>query len=46
MSNGKLVIINLIVGSIKHKLLYKMKYFCEQYTLSKTEIKFELDLPK
>ena len=44
MSNGKVLIIHLIVGLIKNLLLYKMSYF-SHYSHSKSEIKVELDLP-
>ena len=44
MSNGKVMIIHLIVGLIKKISLYKMSYFPEPHTLSKNEIKVELDL--
>ena len=43
MSNGKVMITNLIVGLIKQTLLYKVSYFPEP-AHSKNEIKFELDL--
>ena len=43
MSNGKVMITNLIVGLIKQTLLYKVSYFPET-AHSKNEIKFELDL--
>ena len=41
MSNGKVMIIHLIVELIKKILLYKMGYFAESYTYSETKIKFE-----
>ena len=44
MSNGKVMIIHLIVGLIEKISLYKMSYFPEPYTLSKNEIKVELYL--
>ena len=34
MSNGKVVIINLIVELITNTLLYKMCFFPEPYTLN------------
>ena len=43
MSNGKFMIIHLIVGLIKKILLYKMSFFPEPYTRSKNKIKIELD---
>ena len=43
MSNGKFMIIHLIVGLIKKVLLYKMSYF-PLYGHSKNEIKVNLDL--
>ena len=42
MSNGKVKIINLIVGLTKRILLYKMCYFPVPYAHSKNEIKVEL----
>ena len=45
MSNGKTMIIHLIVGLIKKALLYKMCYFPEQHDHSKNEINVELGLP-
>ena len=44
MSNGKFMLILLIVGLIKKILLYKMSYFPESHTHSKNKIKVELDL--
>ena len=43
MSNGKVMIIHLIVGLIKKILLYKLSYFPDPYTHSKNEIKVEVD---
>ena len=43
-SNGKVMIIHLIVGWIKRILLYKMSYFPKPHGHSKNEIKVELDL--
>ena len=43
MLNGKASIIPLTNGLIKKMLLYKMSYFCELYTHSKSKIKFILD---
>ena len=37
MSNGKVMIIYLIVGLMKKKLLYKMSYFPDSYALVKTK---------
>ena len=44
MSNGKVIIIHLTVGSIKKILLHKMSCFPEAYTRSKSKTKVELDL--
>ena len=44
MSNGKAMVILVIVGSIKKILLYKTSYFPEPYTRSKNKIKAELYL--
>ena len=44
MSNGKAMIIFLTVGLIKKILLYKLSYFPEPNTLSKSQIEVELDL--
>ena len=44
MSNGKAVIIQLIVGLLKKISLYKMNYFSEPNTRSKNKTKVELDL--
>ena len=44
MSNGKAMIIFLTVGLIKKILLYKLIYFPEPNTLSKSQIEVELDL--
>ena len=44
MSNGKVIIIHLTVGSIKKILLYKMNYCPEPYTRSKSKTKVKLDL--
>ena len=44
MLNGKAAIIILIVRLIKKMLLYKMSYFSEPYTHSKSKLKVELDL--
>ena len=43
MSNGKAMTIFLTVGLIK-KILYKLSYFPEPNTLSKSQIEVELDL--
>ena len=45
MSDGKIMIIHLIVRLIKKILLYKMSYFPQLYTRIKNKIKVELDLP-
>ena len=42
--NGKIMIINLIVGLIKNILLYNVSYFPEIYTRSKNKITVEFDL--
>ena len=42
--NGKIMIINLIVGLIKNILLYKVSYFPEIYTRSKNKKTVEFDL--
>ena len=39
MPNGKVIKICLIVGLIKKTMLYKMSYFPEPYTHSKTKQK-------
>ena len=44
MSNGKFIIIHLIVGLIKKILLYMMSYHPEPYDNIENEIKVELDL--
>ena len=44
MSNAKVMIMHLIMGSIKKILLYKMSYFPEPYTNSKNKIKIDLNL--
>ena len=44
MSNGKAVIIPLIVGLIKKKLFHKMIYFREPSSHNKNKTKAELDL--
>ena len=44
MSNGKVMIIHLIVGLIKKVLLIKMGYFPEPYPFIRNKIKVELDL--
>ena len=36
---------SLTVGLIKRISLYKITYFLEPYTLSKSKVKAELDLP-
>ena len=46
MLNGKVIIIHLIAGLIKHTSLYKMKYFPEPCIRSKNKIKSDLDLKK
>ena len=43
MSNGKVMIIHLIVGLIKNVLLYKMTYFPRSHT-SKNKKEVELEL--
>ena len=43
MSNGKVMIIHLIVGLIKNILLYKMSYFRKPHT-NKNKIETELIL--
>ena len=43
MSNGKAMTIFLTVGLIK-KILYKLSYFPEPNTLSKSQTEVELDL--
>ena len=42
ISNGKVMIIRLIVGLIKKISLHEMKCFPEPYTCSKSKIKAEL----
>ena len=44
MSNGKVIIICLIVGLKENISLYKMSYFPERYTHSKSKIKVKLYL--
>ena len=44
MSNGKAIIIHLIVGLTKKISLYKMSYFSEPYARRKNRIKVKLDL--
>ena len=44
MLNGKVKIIDLIVGLIKKTLLYKMGYSPASYTHIKNKIKVEVDL--
>ena len=44
MSNGKAMIIHLIVGLIKKTSLYKMSCFSEPYIRSKSKTKVEFDL--
>ena len=44
MSNGKVMIIHLIVGLIEKILLHEMSYFSESYIHIKIKIKVELDL--
>ena len=44
MSNGRAMIIFLTVGLIKKISLYKLSYFPEPNTLSKSQIEVELDL--
>ena len=44
MSNGKVMIIHLIIGFIKKTLLHKMSYFPELHDHTKKQTKFELDL--
>ena len=46
MLNGKVIIIHLIAGLIKHTSLYKMKYFPQPCIRSKNKIKSDLDLKK
>ena len=46
MSNGKAMIIVLTAGLIKQISLYKMSYFPDPYTRSKSKTKVELDLSK
>ena len=43
MSNGKAMIICLIIGLIKKTSLYKMGYFSQPNAHSKNKIKVELD---
>ena len=44
MSNGKVMIIHLTVGLIKKILLYKVTYFPEIHSHSKSEIKADSNL--
>ena len=44
MSNGKVMIIHLIVELMKKILLHKMSYFPEPHDHRKNEIKVKLDL--
>ena len=44
MSNGKVMIIHLIIGFIKKTPLHKMSYFPELRDHTKKQTKFELDL--
>ena len=44
MSNRKVMIIYLTVGSIKKISLYKMHYFPEPYSYNKNKINVQLDL--
>ena len=44
MSNGKVMIIRLIIGLIKKISLYKMSCFPEPYNCTKNKIKIKLDL--
>ena len=44
MSNGKLMIIHVIVALIQKISLYKMSYFPEPYICRKNKIKVKLDL--
>ena len=44
MSNGKVMIVRLIVGLIKKILLYKMSFFLEPCSRNKNKVKVELDL--
>ena len=44
MSNGKVMIIHLIVELMKKILLHKMSYFPETHDHRKNEIKVKLDL--
>ena len=43
ISNGKFMIIHVIVGLIKKILLYKKCYFSDPYTHNKSKIEVELD---
>ena len=44
MSNGKVMIIHLIVGLIEKILLHEMSCFSESYTHIKIKMKVELNL--
>ena len=44
MSNGKVLIIHLIIGLIKKIPFYKVIYFPEPYDHNRNKIKFDLNL--